>query len=140
MQNCERGVGCKMSAHSWTDVWKLFLELLSRESIAVQIAAGLGAAFIAVMALEGIRASFFPRRIIEGVALRAATPPAPPSRSAAPVMDDMDIRAGWDPVDAFVFPQAVVTTGPRPGAMVNASYIRRSSPRHLRVIGARKPS
>jgi hypothetical protein len=124
------------------DVWKLFLELLSHENIGVQIATGLGAAFVAVMVLEGIRASFFPKRILEGAALRSPAPPVPSSPAAAtplsvvaPVQEVEDMRAAWTPEPA---PEPVLYT-PLPRATVNADLKRRSSPRRMRVIGQRKP-
>jgi hypothetical protein len=124
-----------MGSHSWTDVWKLFLDLLSRENIAMQIAIGLGAAFLAVMALEGIRASFFPKRIVESAALRSVAPSAAsaaaPSASSPP-KDDM--RAAWN------LPQEPVAYMPLPRNTVNADQARRSTPQPLRVIGARKPT
>jgi hypothetical protein len=131
-----------MSSHSWSDVWKLFLDLLSHESVAIQIAMGLGAAFVAVMALEGIRASFFPKRILEGAALRNAAPPAAAAPIAvvaepiaAPPSPEQDMRAAlWS--DA---PEPVIYS-PLPRITVNSDTARRSSPRRLRVIGARKPS
>ena len=120
-----------MSSHSWADVWKVFLDMLSRESIAMQIAIGLGVAFFAVMALEGIRASFFPKRILARVALREAAT-LPPSVSAAPVPQE-DIRAAWTaPVEPMTYAPPRLT--------VNSSHVRRSSPQRMRVIGQRKPS
>jgi hypothetical protein len=129
-----------MSSHSWLDVWKLFLDVVSRESIAMQIAAGLGAAFVAVMTLEGIRASFFPKRIVEAVKLRSAAPAPQPTLSAAPLsppVQEEDMRAAvWSPVPEL---ETIVRT-PQPRATVNVEYGRRSSPRRMRVIGQRKPS
>ena len=123
-----------MSSHNWSDVWKLFLDLLSHESIAIQIAVVLGAAFVAVMALEGIRASFFPKRILEGAALRSAAPPVAAAPIAPPPPEE-DMRAAlWS--DA---PEPVAYS-PLPRITVNSDTARRSSPRRLRVIGARKPS
>lgn len=137
MQNCHRAWGVKMSSHSWLDVWNLFLELLSRQSIAAQIAAGLGAAFVAVMTLEGLRASFFPKRILKGLALRDAVP-APPA-CAAPAAEEADIRTAWTPVDVPAFPPAA-PANPLLRPPVNAAFVRRSSPRRMRIIGQRKPS
>src|ERR1700748_2461852 len=72
-----------MRAHDWKDVWTLFLDWMSHQTIPIQIAIGLGAAFVAVMALEGLRASFFPKRILESAVLRRALPM--PVKSAAPL-------------------------------------------------------
>ncbi len=126
-----------MSSHSWLDVWKLFLDLLSRENTAVQIAIGLGAAFVAVMALEGIRASFFPKRILESAALRGAAPPPPPALSVVPQEQGEDMRAAaWNPAPEV---EPIFYT-PLPPATVNTGFARRSGPAQLRIIGARKPS
>jgi hypothetical protein len=129
-----------MSAHNWTDVWKLFLDTLSRENIAMQIGVGLGAAFFAVMALEGVRASFFPKRIAEAVALRNVQPVpvtlAPPPQEVAFPAPEQDMRAAAWPAA----PQQPVGYSLLPRITVNADTSRRSSPRPLRVIGARKPS
>jgi hypothetical protein len=126
-----------MSSHSWTDVWKLFLDLLSRESVAIQIAAGLGAAFVAVMTLEGLRASFFPKRIADGATLRNAQSPAAPafsepSQSASPEEDMRAAARNPEPEP--------ISHIPLPRFAVNADTSRRSSPRLMRVIGQRKPS
>jgi hypothetical protein len=131
-----------MSSHSWTDVWKVFLDVVSHETIVMQIAIVLGAAFAAVMTLEGIRASFFPKRIADAVTLRNAVPapqpalapaPAPQTTLSAVPVPQEDMRAAW-----VAPPEPVAYTPPR--AMVNAEYARRSSPRRMRVIGQRKPS
>jgi hypothetical protein len=128
-----------MSSHNWSDVWKLFLDLLSHESVVIQIASGLGAAFVAVMALEGIRASFFPKRILEGAALRSAAPPvaaapvAPPPPEEEEKEEDMRAALWSDAPEPAAY-------SPLPRITVNSDIARRSSPRHLRVIGARKPS
>jgi hypothetical protein len=131
-----------MSSHSWLDVWKVFLDVVSREGIAMQIAIVLGTAFVAVMALEGIRASFFPKRIAESVALREAAPPPQPTLSAAPPLpmpaapaQQDEIRAAWT-----ASPEPLVYTPPPQHVTVNADCARRSSPRRMRVIGQRKPS
>jgi hypothetical protein len=115
-----------MRAHDWTDVWNLFLNWMSHQNIPAQIAIGLGAAFIAVMAVEGIRASFFPKRIVESVALRNAAPP--PARSAS-IMPQEEPGAVWS--------EAPVAAAP---VTVNAEAVRRSGPQRLRVNGPRKPS
>jgi hypothetical protein len=138
------GVGLSMSSHSWLDIWKLFLDVLSHEAIAMQIAVGLGTAFFAVMALEGIRASFFPKRIAERVALRAAAVPvAVQEEAAAPQIEQPDIRAAAVQVEN---PAPVQTVYERPARLasgpaftVNPGLSRRSSPQRLRVIGQQKP-
>jgi hypothetical protein len=55
---------------NWGDVWKLALSVFAQQRIEVQILLGLLAAFLAIMVIEGLRASFFPRR------REAASPPA----------------------------------------------------------------
>ena len=47
---------------SWSDVWTLALSVFSHQRIEVQILIGLMTAFLAIMVLEGLRASFFTRR------------------------------------------------------------------------------
>ena len=51
-----------MSRAGWIDVWNSALVAIAAEPIWFQIAIALGAAFAVVMCLEGIHASFFPRR------------------------------------------------------------------------------
>lgn len=114
-----------MRAHDWTDVWTLFLDWMSHQTIPIQIAIGLGAAFVAVMALEGIRASFFPKRILESAALRNA--------------GALQTPAGFTPQE---IPQAAWTDEPvvTPPVTVNSETARRSSPPQMRILGQRKPS
>lgn len=59
---------------NWSDVWKLGLSVFAHQRIEVQILLGLLAAFLAIMVLEGLRASFFIRR------RGAAIPPEPEER------------------------------------------------------------
>jgi hypothetical protein len=133
--------GLSMSSHSWTDVWKLFLEKMSGESIVMQIAIGLGVALVAVMVLEGLRASFFPKRILEAVALRNAAAPLAPTPSAPPAMDvkQEDMRAAWMAPVQPAYAQSLAYAR-QARITVNPQTYRRSSPQQLRIIGQRKPS
>jgi len=47
---------------SWGDVWRLALGVFAGQRIEVRILIGLLAAFLALMVIEGLRASFFPKR------------------------------------------------------------------------------
>jgi hypothetical protein len=78
---------------SWSDVWKLGLSVFAQQSIEVQILIGLAAAFCAVMVIEGLRASFFPRRRAAAIqpiakpeqqAVFIPQPPAPQAMAIAP--------------------------------------------------------
>jgi uncharacterized protein YjeT (DUF2065 family) len=51
-----------MSHAGWMHVWNSAVAAIAAEPIWYQIAVALGVAFAAVMCLEGIRATFFPRR------------------------------------------------------------------------------
>ena len=114
-----------MRAHDWTDVWNFFLDWMSHQTIPIQIAIGLGAAFVAVMALEGVRASFFPKRILESAALRNA--------------GALQMSADFAPQE---IPQAAWSDEPAaaPPVTVNSETARRSSPPQMRILGQRKPS
>jgi len=128
-----------MSARSWGDVWNLTLQLMSREPIFLQIVAWLGVALFAVMALDGLRSNFFPRR-------------APPSKPLEPPGAEPEIVAPPQMIEAE--PASLVTNGtlarfaPPKAAfvqqpvhqMVNRPRAFRSSPRQTRVLGTRKPS
>jgi len=46
----------------WRDIGVRISELVAKEPTYIQIAIGLAAAFTALMILEGLRASFFPKR------------------------------------------------------------------------------
>ena len=49
-----------MSHAGWGNIWNLVLALVRAQPIQIQILVGLGLAFLAVMVLEGLRASFLP--------------------------------------------------------------------------------
>jgi len=49
-----------MSHAGWGDIWNLGLALVRAQPVHIQILIGLGVAFLAVMVLEGLRASFLP--------------------------------------------------------------------------------
>jgi hypothetical protein len=51
-----------MSTAGWVDVWNLAVTVTGNEPVPVKILIGLGAAFVAVMFLEGVHASFLPTR------------------------------------------------------------------------------
>ncbi len=54
--------GVRIVQANWSDVWNLALAVFSHQRIEVQILIGLAAALGALMIIEGLRASFFPRR------------------------------------------------------------------------------
>lgn len=51
-----------MNIAAWEDLWRSAVALFAREPIEFRIGAALVAAFLALMVLEGLRASFIPRR------------------------------------------------------------------------------
>ena len=51
-----------MSGAGWKDIGDLIVALVAKEPPFVQVVIGLGAAFSALMFIEGLRASFIPRR------------------------------------------------------------------------------
>ena len=55
-----------MSVVGWRDIGVLIAQLVAKEPPYLQIAIGLCAAFTALMILEGLRASFLPRRTERG--------------------------------------------------------------------------
>jgi hypothetical protein len=67
-----------MRGAGWLDVWDSVLAALAVEPTWFQIAVALGAAFAVAMCLEGIRASFFPRRYAETLARKYAPQPVTP--------------------------------------------------------------
>jgi hypothetical protein len=67
-----------MSRAGWIDVWNSALAAIAAEPVWFQIAIALGAAFAAVMCLEGIRASFFPRRYAALLTRKYASEAVPP--------------------------------------------------------------
>jgi hypothetical protein len=76
-----------MGVAGWQDIGVLIAQLVAKEPPYLQIAIGLCAAFTALMILEGLRASFLPRRDERGhsVAARHIAPPtASPFFRSAP--------------------------------------------------------
>lgn len=63
-----------MGHAGWADIWSLLLAHIGAQAIEVRILIGLGAAFTALMIVEGLRASFLPRRAMPsaGVASKPA--------------------------------------------------------------------
>jgi hypothetical protein len=51
--------------NGWREIGVLVADMVAKEPPFIQIAIGLSAAFVALMILEGLRASFVPRRISE---------------------------------------------------------------------------
>ncbi len=121
-----------MRAGGWADVWTLILELISRELVPIRIAAGLAVAFVFVMVLEGLRASFFPKHIAERV---AAVEPAREEEDAGPSGHSF---GSTEQQRSMAFGAAGASD--REFAMVNSNSAFRSSPQQLRVLRARKPS
>lgn len=69
----------------WREIGMAIAGVVAKEPPYIQIAVGLFAAFIALMILEGLRASFLPRRPYETSAhVRPARPTFTPSRIAKP--------------------------------------------------------
>jgi len=62
----------------WVELWNLALARFAAEDIQIRIFIGLGAAFLVLMIVEGLRASFRPVRARPQAAV------APPPRKAAP--------------------------------------------------------
>ncbi|MGA7713801.1 MAG: hypothetical protein WCA81_18045 [Rhizomicrobium sp.] len=84
---CNRGRSA-MSHAGWGDVWNLALTVVRAQTVPIQILIGLSAAFVAVMALEGLRASFMPgyraqphHPYVRSTA--ASAPPAPKVKASA---------------------------------------------------------
>jgi hypothetical protein len=74
-----------MGVAGWRDIGVLIAQLVAKEPPFVQIAMGLCAAFTALMIVEGLRASFVPRRTERARAQRSASPrPASPFFRSAP--------------------------------------------------------
>lgn len=70
-----------MHGAGWQDIVEGIINLVAHEPPFVQILIGLGAAFCALMVLEGLRANFVPRRSARPAKSRDRMPP-PPQRSA----------------------------------------------------------
>jgi hypothetical protein len=64
------------------DVWKSAAAAAATEPVWIQLALVLGAVFVAVMCLEGIRASFFPRRYAAALTRRYVADAAPVAESS----------------------------------------------------------
>ena len=75
-----------MSNAGWMDVRDAVLAALAAEPVWIQMALALATAFVAVMCLEGIRASFFPRRYA-AMLTRKYRPDAEPARAAESSVD-----------------------------------------------------
>ena len=84
-----------MSHAGWVDVWNLAAGLVAGEPIHRQITIGLGAVFAAAMCLEGLYASFLPRRYAARIARKyhIGQLPPPPVASAHPGDGAMDMPA-----------------------------------------------
>jgi len=75
--SCNLGsVGCAFGgvgmAAEWNEMWSAATALIGRQPPAVQIFGGLGLAFTALMFVEGLRASFLPRRFDGNAAKRSS--------------------------------------------------------------------
>jgi hypothetical protein len=127
-----------MRTHSWLDVWNLFLEVISHESIPVQIFSGLAVALIGVMALEGLRASFFPKRIADGVALRRPAPLPPSDKPMAFTETPTMMEPALEYITPSVPSSPEYVARPVLAAVNTGNLRRRSSPQPLRI--SRKPS
>jgi len=112
----------------WSVLWSTFLAQMAREPVQVNILLVLAMAFIAVMAIEGIRSSFFPRRTV-------ATMPKPQAESDT--TGDSDSHSAHAAASLEPMPLAA----PRaPAAEVKRVFPRRSSPPLPRILRVRKPS
>ncbi|HUJ04343.1 MAG TPA: hypothetical protein VLW75_11940 [Rhizomicrobium sp.] len=117
-----------MGAGNWSGLWSAFLALLAREPAHVNILAALAAAFLAVMALEGIRSSFFPRRMVA-----IASKP----QAENPATGDGD---SYQTHASAAFEPMLPAAPPRTAEKVKRAFPRRSSPAAPRILGVRKPS
>lgn len=106
-----------MSGAGWKDVFDLVVKLVAKEPPFGQIAIGLGAAFSALMFLEGLRANFFPRRC----------PPSPPqlprTTSAAPPSASRSAASGAPAAVGYRSVQAPQTA---------SSFVRNQLPRNFK--------
>jgi hypothetical protein len=77
-----------MSNAGWIDVWNLALKVTANEPTPLTILIGLGAVFVVVMFLEGLRASFLPVRYASLIARKypntLAQPPSLQARASSP--------------------------------------------------------
>lgn len=72
-------------AAEWKEIWTLASAMIARQPPPIQIVVGLCAAFVALMVVEGLRASFLPRRLQDNPRPReprCAEEPADPSNAA----------------------------------------------------------
>jgi hypothetical protein len=67
------------------NVWDSALAALAAEPIWLQVAVAVGAVFVIVMCLEGIRASFLPRRYAQMLTRKFPSETAPPRRAESSV-------------------------------------------------------
>jgi hypothetical protein len=115
------------------DVWAATLAATASEPVWIQIALVLGAAFAAVMCLEGIRASLFPCRYAANLTNRYA-PDAKPGRLAA-------LSAGGPPqpdrVKYGAMPRPVVKTCKR--ALPAINHHSPLKPRIQRILAKTPP-
>jgi hypothetical protein len=122
-----------MNHASWMDVWVSALAAAILEPVWIQMALALGAAFAAVMCLEGIRASFLPQRHAATISARCA-PDAAPSSIA-----ESSASGSLQPVRAkhCAMPRRVVKNRKRAVSSVNRHTPPR--PRIQRIVLVKTP-
>jgi hypothetical protein len=124
-----------MGTRSWGGLWHLLIQLMSHEPIFVEIMAWVGVAFLAVMALEGIRSSFFPKRTESAVSTK------PTAFQAAD--EPMTLAQAQSQIPVSIAEEStpqVFTASPTVYQTVSRPRTFRSSPRETRILGARKQS
>jgi len=124
----------KMSTRNWGDLWDLLIALMSREPIFVEIMFWLGVAFLAVMVLEGLRSSFFPKRTTE-----AAPSASAPSIEGAD--EPMTLAQAQSHIPANMAEESAASVPVASRQIyqtIDRSRVFRSSPRQTRILGTRK--
>jgi hypothetical protein len=115
------------------EAWKAAVSAAAAEPVWVQMALALGVALAAVMCLEGIRASFFPRRYAATVTDRYA-PDAVPSRIAESTVGG---SLQQDRAKCIAMPRRVVKNRKRTLSSVNRHTPLR--PRIQRIVLVKTP-
>jgi hypothetical protein len=99
-----------MSHAGWGSVWNLVLALLRAQPVQIQILIGLAVAFLAVMVLEGLRASFLPgyRALPHHPYIRNTVPSAPRKQAGTANTPSAEMRSVTARVPAPFRPREVV--------------------------------
>jgi hypothetical protein len=119
-----------MVTANWNDVWALAEKVMARESPFLQITIALGAAFSALMIVEGLRATFVPR----SERVQPIQPIAPPR---APAAEPPPTRSQLLPEKA---PTAAYRSARRGRPVTPPQFeIARYAPRRERVLSKLTP-